>query len=113
MNKIFNYSVVTEEEKGEGESKEIVKIVKKAGVFVDEITNYLVNNDTLYLFMKRDIEELRPVGVPVKLKKPSKDFPSGWMKETQMRNVKEPFTVIVEQKEDVDRFLKYTEENGI
>lgn len=83
-----------------------------AGVFLSQINSWVVDGEVLYLFLEKDIEDLQPKQVPVKIK-PTKEAPNGWMMDTQMRTVKEPVTLKIEVKEDIDRFIKYATENSI
>lgn len=101
MNMTFNYSIVIEPKEGQTESTKI-----QAGVFLREIVNYALEEDTLYLFLNRDIEDVKPKNVPVKTKV-TKENPRGWSLETQMRSVTEPYTITVSEKEDIERFMAY------
>lgn len=72
----------------------------QSGINIDDIMHYVVEEDILFLFTRQIKEELRPMKVPTKVGKVIKE-------EIQMRNAKEFFILRVEEKEAIERFLKY------
>lgn len=83
-----------------------------AGVFISEIVNYALEKDVLYIFLRNEIEEQRAkqewVKVPV-----SKKYPDGYKQEVKLKNTKEPFTIIIDEKESVERFMNYVKSIGV
>lgn len=87
-------------------------IKSKCGVFLNKINSWAEDEGKLYLFLEKEIDDVQPKEMWVEVKK-TKDNPGGWGKKIQMRTVKEPVTIKIEDEEDVKRFLDYVNQQSI
>jgi len=97
----------TKEVGEEGDKKTLTQ-----GVNLDYLVNYVYDESTLFLFMDEQIEAVRVVEVPVKIK-PSKENTAGWKIDQQARTVKESYTIEVTDPEAINRFLEYQKQTSI
>lgn len=104
--KIFKYSLT--EKNAEGEEV----VVSKAAVFIREIINSAIEQDTLYLFLKPTTRSMQLVKAPQKVKI-TKENPIGWVEGIEKREMEEQLTLKVTNAEDIARWEAYIESISI
>ena len=97
----FRYKITETNEAGEK------NLISTGVVFVREVSNSILKDDKLYLFLKQEQESVQLVKAPQKVKI-TKENPIGWIEGIEKRTVKEPVAIQISEPDDIARWESYT-----
>lgn len=99
--KSFNFKIVAEDGK-----------TTETGFNLYDYVTYVKEEDKLFVFLRHVREKVEPTEVPIK-GKPTKDNPSGWTMDVQMRNTKSLFAISIPEQDDIERFMTWVKSTGV